>query len=76
MGSHLDETVKACNKCLEEAKKIEKQFKVAKTPQEKEKLKKMAEACQKQAKLYFDAIAAAKAKDAQVLQEIIKNIGI
>jgi len=72
----LDETVKACNKCLEEAKKIEKQFKVAKTPQEKEKLKKMAEACQKQAKLYFDAIAAAKAKDAQVLQEIIKNIGI
>jgi hypothetical protein len=76
MGSHLDETVKACNKCLDEAKKIEKEFKAAKTPQEKEKFKKQAEACQKQAKLYFDAIAAAKAKDAQVLQDIIKNLGV
>jgi len=70
----LDETVKAWNKCLDEAKKIEKEFKAAKTAQEKEKLKKMADACQKQAKLCIDAIAAANAKEHQALKDIIQNL--
>jgi uncharacterized membrane protein (DUF106 family) len=76
MGTHLDETVKACNKCLDEAKKLEKQFKAAKTPQDKDKLRKMAEASKKMAKLYFDAIEAAKVKDAKVMYEILKNMGV
>jgi hypothetical protein len=76
MGSHLDAAVKACGKCLDEAQKIEKQLKAAKTPQDKEKLKKMAEACKKMAKVYLDGIAAAQAKDAQVMEEIFKNMGV
>ena len=74
MGSHLDATVKAWNRCLDDAKKIEKEYKAAKTPQEKEKLMKMAQACQKQATVCIDAIAAAKAKEAQLLKDIIQNM--
>jgi hypothetical protein len=74
MGSHLDTTVKAWNKCLDDAKKIEKEYKAAKTPQEKDKLMKMAQACQKQAQLCIDATAAANAKEHQMLKEIIQNL--
>jgi hypothetical protein len=74
MSSHLDETVKAWNKCLDDAKRIEKEFKAAKTPQEKQKLMKMAEACQKQAKLCIDATAAANAKEHELLKTIIQNL--
>ena len=61
--SHLSETLKACEKCFDEAKKLEKQFKAAKSPQDKEKLKKMAEAAKKMGVAYYDMIPAAKDKD-------------
>ena len=76
MGTHLEAAVKACSKCLDEAKKLEKEFKAAKTPQDKDKLKKQAEACKKMAKVYLDGIAAAQAKDAQVMKDILKNMGV
>ena len=47
MGSHLDETIKACDKALDEAKKLEKEYHDAKTAQEKERLKKLAVAARK-----------------------------
>ena len=75
MGSHLDATVKAWNKCLDDARKIEKEYKAAKTPQEKEKLLKMAQACQKQAQVCIDATAAANAREHQALKDIIQNMG-
>ena len=76
MGSHLEATVKACGKCLDEAKKLEKQLKAAKPGPEKDKIKKMAEACRKMAKLYFDGIDTAKAKDVNEIDGIFKNMGM
>jgi len=72
--SHLSETMKACEKCLAEAKKLEKQWKAAKSPQDKEKLKKMADACRKMAAAYYDMIPAAKDKDKKEVLDICDSI--
>jgi hypothetical protein len=74
MASHLEETSKALSKCLDEAKKLEKQFASAKTPQDKDKLAKMAEACRKMAVGYFNMIDSAKAKDQKEMGEILGKV--
>lgn len=74
MGSHLTETVKACQKCYAEAEKLEKAFKAAKSPQEKEKLKKMAEAAKKMGKLYYGMIDGAKIKDVNYIDGVCDMI--
>jgi hypothetical protein len=71
----LESSAKGFSKSLEEAKKLEKQFKAAKTPQEKDKVKKKLDALQKTAKGHLDAIATAQAKEAQMLKDIIQNMG-
>jgi len=72
--SHLSETLKACEKCFEEAKKLEKQFKAAKSPQDKEKLKKMAEGAKKMGIAYYEMIPAAKDKDKKEMIDICDSI--
>jgi len=72
----LEESAKGYSKSLDEAKKLEKEFKAAKTPEEKDKLKKKAEALEKTAKAHLDAIAAAHTKETQVLKAIIQNMGV
>jgi hypothetical protein len=74
MASHLEETVKAMSKCRDEAKKLEKQYLAAKTPQEKEKITKMADACKKMAMGYFNMIDSAKDKDKKEMGEILGKI--
>ncbi len=76
MGLHLDATVKAIDKALNEAKKLEKEFKAAKTEADKAKLKKMAEAAKKIAELHFAGIAAAQAKDQQAMLATFKTMGL
>jgi hypothetical protein len=73
MGSHLSETIKACDKALEEAKKLEKEFKAAKTPKEKERLKKMAEAAKKIGEAFYNSIDAAKEKDRAAMNAAFKT---
>ncbi len=76
MPSHLELTVKAVSKALDEAKKIEKEMKAATKPAEKEKLRKMAEAAKKIASAFWDQIDTAKAKDKADLEGIFKQIGV
>ena len=76
MGSHLEATIKACDKALDEAKKFEKQFKTAKTAQEKEKLRKMAEAAKKIGLAYYNSIDAAKQKDQAEMLAAFKTMGL
>jgi hypothetical protein len=76
MPSHLELTVKAVSKALDEAKKLEKEFKAATKPAEKEKLKKMAEAAKKIAVAHFDTIEAAKQKDRVEMDGIFKSMGV
>ena len=76
MGTHLDAVMKACNNALDEAKKLEKEFKAAKTAPEKVKLKKMAEAAKKIALAHFSQIDAAKEKDKLELNNVFKEMGI
>jgi hypothetical protein len=76
MATHLEETIKACNKALDEAKKLEKQFKAAKTPQEKDKLKKMAEGAKKIGIAFYNSIDAAKENDRAEMLGIFKNMGV
>ena len=76
MGSHLEETIKACNKALDEAKKLEKQFKTAKTAQEKDKLKKMAEGAKKIGLAFYNSIDAAKQKDQAEMLNAFKTMGL
>lgn len=76
MGSHLDATIKACNKALDEAKKLEKQFKAAKTAQEKEKLKLMAQGARKIGEAFYNSIDAAKEKDRAEMLACFKTCGV
>jgi len=76
MASHLEQTIKACSKALDEAKKLEKQFKAAKTPQDKDKLKKMAEAAKKIGVAYYNMIDSAKQKDQAEMLGIFKTMGV
>ncbi len=74
MGSHLDAIAAAVKKAKKEAEKLEKEFLAAKTPQEKEKLKKMAEGAWKIAEAHINQVDAAKAKDKAEMLEIFKKI--
>lgn len=74
MATHLDETVKAFGKCMDEAKKLQKQMKSAKTQQDKDKLAKMAEACQKMALGYANMVESAKQKDLKELGGILHEV--
>ena len=74
MASHLEETSKAMSKCLDEARRLEKEFAKAKTPQDKQKLTKMVEACRKMAIGYFDMIDSAREKDRKEMGEILGKI--
>lgn len=74
--SHLDATIKAIEKALAEAKKIEKEYKTAKNDAEKAKLKKMAEAAKKIAEAHFASIDAAKAKDRAEMLATFKTMGL
>ena len=76
MGLHLDATIKAIDKALAEAKKIEREYKAAKNDTEKAKLKKMAEAAKKIAEAHFNSIDAAKAKDRQEMLTTFKSMGL
>jgi hypothetical protein len=76
MGSHLDETIKACDKALDEAKKLEKEYHDAKTAQEKERLKKLAVAARKIAEAHYNSIDAAKEKDRAAMLASFKNMGV
>jgi hypothetical protein len=75
MPTHLEQTIKACSKALDEAKKLEKQFKAAKTAEEKEKIRKMAAGAKKIAEAFYNSIDAAKEKDRQELLGIFKLMG-
>jgi hypothetical protein len=74
MATHLEETMKACKKAFDEAEKLEKQFKAAKTAQEKDKLKKMAIAAKKIGAAFYDMIPAAAAKDKAQMNSILDSI--
>jgi hypothetical protein len=74
MATHLEETVKAFGKCMDEAKKLEKQFNSAKTPQDKEKLAKMAEACKKMALGYANMVEGSKQKDLKEMGSILHKV--
>jgi len=74
MGKKLDEVVKAGNKALDEAKKLQKQYAAAKTPQEKDKYKKMAEGARKIALAFGDMVAAAAKEDKTELLGILDSI--
>jgi hypothetical protein len=76
MATHLEATIKACNKALDEAKKLEKQFKAAKTAQDKEKLKKMAEGAKKIGLAFYNSIDAAKDKDRAEMLAAFKTMGL
>lgn len=74
MASHLDEVTKAFNKCKDEAKKLEKDWAKAKTPQDKDKLRKMAEACRKMSLAYLGMVSGAVEKDKKEMSEILEEI--
>jgi hypothetical protein len=76
MGQHLDATMKACSKAYAEAEKLKKQYDAAKTPQDKEKYKKMAEGAKKIGLAHFKMIDAAKQKDEAELLGIFKTMGV
>ena len=76
MGSHLDAVVKACDKALEEAAKLEKQWKAAKPGPEKDKLKKMAEGAKKIGIAFYAQVDAAKLKDEKDMLATFKNMGL
>jgi hypothetical protein len=73
MASHLDEVTTAFNKCRDEAKRLEKEWAKAK-PQDKDKLKKMAEACHKMAVSYLAMVSSAVEKDKKEMGEILHEI--
>ncbi len=74
MGKKLDDIVKAGNKALDEAKKLQKAYKDAKTPQEKEKYKKMAEGAKKIANAFADMVVVAAKEDKAEMLEILDSI--
>lgn len=76
MGTHLEATIKAVDKALAEAKKLEKEFKAAKTDADRAKLKKMAEAAKKIAEAHFNSLKAAEAKDRQEMLNTFKTMGL
>jgi len=63
MGRHLEATKKAALKAAEEVEKLVKEAKKAKTPQEREKLLKMAEGAQKIMQAHLKSQEAAAQKD-------------
>jgi hypothetical protein len=74
MATHLEETVKAFGKCMDEAKKLQKQAKSAKTNEEKQKLAKMAEACKNMALGYANMVESAKQKDLKEMGTILHDV--
>ena len=76
MPTNLDIAISAIKKAEAEAAKLTKEWKAAKTPAEKDKLKKMAEAAKKIANLHFDSIDAAKVKDKAKMLDTFKEMGM
>lgn len=76
MGSNLEAINSAIKKADAEREKIIKEWKAAKTPQEKEKLKKMAEGIRKMILAHLDQVDAAKAKDRAAMDNTFKEMGI
>ena len=75
MSSHLLQVATAAEKCYDEAKKLENQFKQAKNDQERGKLKSQAEAAKKQTVAFYSQVDAAKQKDLKEIMMICDAIG-
>jgi hypothetical protein len=74
MSSHLFEVAKAADQAYQEAKKLENSLKSATNPQEKEKLKKFAEAAKKQTLALYSQVEPAKQKDLKEIMTICEHV--
>jgi hypothetical protein len=74
--SHLETLMQAIKKTLEERDRLLKQFKAAKTPEEKKKLQAMAEGARKIALAHYEMVDAAKAKDKTAMLSSFKELGL